>query len=182
MISSIVHKINEEIAAKIADYPCLLGMQFFGLAEPVVRSSEDEQLFPVIVDFTGEDTAIVVDDDYPAGLYHRLLSKSYSAAPTKQQYGNQNVRIAEADMLLVCWAFRNKIKTTADVLEGLLYSVFDDDIRAVQSSFDRRAVFAGEFSGFPFFLPEDVMLFGMKYRFKYPAKSRECLEIPNFCN
>jgi hypothetical protein len=182
MIGNTVHKINEGIAVKTADYPCLGGMRFFGLAEPILRSASEEEVFPVIVDKDGEDTTLFVDDDFPAGIYHRLLSKTYSMAPMKQQTGDQNMQLAEAELLLICWAFRKVVHTTADVLESLIYASFDDTIKAVQSSFDRRAVFGGEFSGIPFFLPEDVMLFSMKYRFKYPAQAKECLNIENFCN
>jgi hypothetical protein len=165
MINGIVHKINEGLAAKTAAYPCLSGMLFFGLAEPVLRTESEEEVFPVIIGSGGEDVALFVDDDYPAGLYHRLLSKTYGLAPAKQQYGDRQVRVAEAELLLVCWAFRNKVNTTADVLESIIYASFDDTIKAVQSNFDRRSVFNGEFSGVPFFLPEEVMLFSMKYRF-----------------
>ena len=182
MISNIAHKINERIAAKTAAYPCLSGMRFFGLAEPVLRSESEEEVFPVIVDDKGECTAIAADDDFPAGIYHRLLSKTYSFAPMKSQFGNEKVQQAEAELLLICWAFREATGTTADIIESLIYASFDTTINAIQSNFDRRAVFGGEFSGIPFFLPEEVMLFSMKYRFKYPAQAKECLNIENFCN
>jgi hypothetical protein len=182
MINNIIHTINERIAEKIAAYPCLDGMRFFELAEPVLRSESEEEVFPVIVNEDGEDTTLFVDDDFPAGVYHRLLSKTYSMAPVKQQVGDQNIQLVEAELLLICWAFRKSVHTTADVLESLIYASFDDSIKMVQSSFDRRAVFGGEFSGISFFLPEDVMLFSMKYRFKYPARAKECLNIENFCN
>jgi hypothetical protein len=182
MISKIIHKINEAIATKTAAYSCLSGMRLFGLAEPILRSASEEEVFPVIVSNEGEDTALFVDDDFPAGIYHRLLSKTYTALPLKQQVGDQNMQLAEAELLLICWAFRQSVHTTADVLESLIYSSFDESIKAVQSNFDRRAVFSGEFSGVSFFLPEDVMLFSMKYRFRYPSRAKECLTIENFCN
>jgi hypothetical protein len=182
MISNIINKINEDIAAKTAAYTCLSGMRLLGLAEPVLRVASEEEVFPVIVDNSGEDTALFVDDDFPAGIYHRLLSKTYSVLPRKQQYGDQNIQMAEAELLLICWAFRQSVHTTADVLESLIYSSFDESIKAVQSNFDRHAVFNGEFSGVSFFLPEDVMLFSMKYRFRFPLQAKECLTIENFCN
>jgi hypothetical protein len=182
MISKIIHNINEAIAAKTAAYPCLSNMRFFGLAEPVLRRESEEEVFPVIVGADGEGAHIFVDDDFPAGIYHRLLSKTYSTLRVKDQFGDQNIQEAESEILLVCWAFRQAVHTTSDVLESLIYSSFGNDIKAVQSNFDRRAVFSGEFLGVSFFLPEDVMLFSMKYRFKHQAQAKECLNIENFCS
>jgi hypothetical protein len=183
MISRTVHTINERIAAKAAGFPCLDGMQLFGLAEPVLRIREDgEEAFPAIINYNGEDTMLFTDDDYPAGLYHRLLSKTYSMAPTKQQYGDGNIQFAVADVILICWSFRNAIRTAPDVLESIIYSSFNEDVLVNQSNFDRLAVFNGEFSGVPFFLPETVMLFSMKYRIKQHAILRDCLNIGDICN
>jgi hypothetical protein len=182
MISKTVYTINEALAAKTSAYPCLSGMLFFGLAEPVLRTEEEDVFFPAVVDAKGEDTFLFTDDDFPAGLYHRLLSKTYLLLPSKQQYGDEQIQVAEAELLLVCWAFRHRVNTTADVLESMIYASFNESIKAVLSNFDRRSVFNGEFSGIPFFLPETVMLFSMKYRFRYSARARECLTIENFCN
>jgi hypothetical protein len=177
----MVHRVNEAIAAKTAAYPCLSGMRFSGLAEPVLRRESGEEVFPVLVGVDGEDAHLFVDDDFPAGIYHRLLSGTYGVLPLKQRYGDEKIQAAEAEVLLVCWAFRQSVHTAADVLEGLIYAAFGEEIKAVQSNFDRRAVFNGEFAGISFFLPEDVMLFSMKYRFRYPSMSKGCLNIENFC-
>ncbi len=181
MIVEVIAKINEAITAKIADYPCLNGSILHGIAEPILRHDEgSEEYFPVIVDATGEDTLVFADDDYPMGIYHRLLSKSYSMPPVRKQYGDQTTDVAEVEMMLICWAIRNKVSASVDVLERLIYSAFKSEIKAVSSNFKRTEVFNGEFTGIPFFLPENVMLFSMKYSFKYPAQQRECIEILNF--
>jgi hypothetical protein len=182
MIADIVKTIDGAIAGRFANYPCLDAAKFFGLAEPVIRRVSGDEVFPVVVDFDGEDTEVFADDDFPVGIYHRLISKTYSEPKIKHQYGEQAVQQAVADMILICWVFRNRVRATADVIESLIYSSFQKEIKAGTSSFDRRAVFAGEFSGLPFFLPEDVMLFSMKYRFMYPITDRDCMDIPNFCN
>jgi hypothetical protein len=182
MIAGIVNSIDTAIAKKFSDCPLLAASRFFGLAEPVVRRVSDDEVFPVVVDFDGEDTEVFADDDFPLGIYHRLISKTYTEARVKQQYGNQDAQPVAADMTLVCWAFRSRVLTAADVIESVIYSSFQNGIKAGISTFDRRTVFAGEFSGLPFFLPEDVMLFSMKYKFMYPLTSRECMDIRNFCN
>jgi DNA-binding transcriptional regulator YdaS (Cro superfamily) len=182
MIADIVKTIDGSIIGRLSGYPCLDAAKLFGLAEPVIRRVSSDEVFPVVVDFNGEDTEVFADDDFPLGIYHRLISKTYSEPKVNQQYGEQVTQVAAADMVLICWAFRGKVQTNADVLESLIYSSFQKEIKAGMSSFDRRAVFAGEFSGLPFFLPEDVMLFSMKYKFMYPITDRDCMDIPNFCN
>ena len=181
MITKTINQIDERIAKQTIKYPCLMGAHFFGLAEPVVRRTNDDAIFPVIIGADCECTDVFVDDDFPIGIYHRLLSKQYSPTDKKMQYGDDYIQIAIVEMILICWALRDKINASADNLERLIYSCFPNDAKAVSSNFDRRNVFAGEFSGIPFNLPEDVMLFSMKYKFAYPATTRECIEIENFC-
>ena len=184
MIAKTIDSINEEIAFKMVKYPCLSGFKTYGLAEQIVRRYNDDAWIPVIVDSFSEDHEIFVDDDYPLGLYHRLLSKTYSEPQRKNQYGDDIVQDVTVDMILVCWAFRKYLGTIGivETLERIVYSSLHGNTLALQSNFDRRAVFSGEFSGVPFNLPEDVLLFSMRYRFKYQATSRECIEIENFCN
>lgn len=182
MIAKIVNGIDDCIKKKFDTYPCLCVSRFYGLAEPVVRRMSSDEAFPAIVDFDGEDTEVFADDDFPVGIYHRLLTKQYLTPIVKKQYGDQITQDVEGNMILVCWAFRNQVAATADILESIIYSCFTREVLAGVSNFDRRSVFSSEFSGVPFFLPEDVMLFSMKYKFKYPATARECLDIPNFCN
>jgi len=182
MITKTINEIDELIAKKMEDFPCLLGARFFGLAEPVVRRTNNDTFFPVVVSADGECADVFVDDDFPVGIYHRLLSKQYSPAPKKEQYGDGNIQISVVDIILICWALRDRLNNApADALERLIYSCFPNGVKAASSNFDRRNVFAGEFSGVPFNIPEDVVLFSMKYKFAYPATTRDCIEIENFC-
>jgi hypothetical protein len=163
----------------MAAIPCLEGAQLFGLAEPILRTDSEEQKFPALVDDSGECQEVFVDDDGPVGIYHRLLSKTYT--PSRKQLGDGGDVDVVADLLLVCWAFRNKIHANADKLESLIYAALPKNTTPIQTSFDRFSVFAGEFSGVPFFLTEKVMLFSMKYRVVIAQSRRECLNTEDFC-
>jgi len=185
MIAKKVNIINENITKNLEKLPCLNGFQLYGIAEQVIRRYNDDEWIPFIVDSDSEDHEVFVDDDFPLGLYHRLLSKTYSMPDRKNQYGDDVVQMVTADMILVCWAFRKYLdkKGTIDTIERIIYSSLNGkEILALQSNFDRKAVFSGEFSGVPFNLPEDVLLFSMRYRVTYPLTSRECIEIENICN
>jgi len=178
-----VDKINESIIKRLSDFDCLANSQVYGVAEPIIRSDEDsEEWIPVLVDNDGEDHYIfVVDDDYPMVLYHRLLSKSY-VVDRKSKYGDDIGLSIQADMRLVCWGFRNMVKTTAEQIESFIFASLPSNVNPVKSNFDRLAVFNNEFKGIKFFLPEEVFLFSMDYNFKYTPNKRECVDLSNICN
>jgi len=184
MITKTVKTINERIAGKMDDLKCLEGFQLYGLAEPVIRRYNDDEWIPLIVDSSSEDHEVFVDDDYPLGVYHRHLAKTYSTPEKKNQFGDDTVQNVVADMILVCWSFRRYLGDdgTVEALERLIYSCLPEKTIALQSNFDRRSVFSTEFQNVPFNLPEDVLLFSMRYRFIYPVNSRECIDIEDICN
>ena len=174
MIAETIKQIDGLVSERMAKGLSCGGLRFFGLAEPVVRRMNDDVVFPAVVGLDGEGEDVWLDDDYSVGIYHRLLSKQYLPAK-KEQYGDDTVQRSVAEMQLVCWAFRSAVKVSADVLERIVYSGFPSGVSAVSSNFDRRSVFSGEFSGIEFNVPNSVMLFSMKYKFAYPAMSRNCI-------
>ena len=185
MITELINKVNEKLKSNLDLFPCLQCYKLYGLAEQVVlRDSDSERWMPYVIDRNGEDTDVWVDDDISIGIYHRLISKSYSKADL--QIGREILQEATAEMLLVCWAFRKYLnsKSTVETLERLIYSSLyanNGNTIAVNSNFDRKSVFNAEFSGVPFNLPEDVLLFSMRYRFYYPINKKDCEMIPNIC-
>lgn len=189
MIAKTVHIINEKISENLDLFPCLKCYKLFGLAEHVVlRDSYSDRWIPYVIDRNSEDTDVWIDDDISLGIYHRLLSKNYSTPERKSGYGDYTLQNVHADMILVCWAFRKNFsgKSNVDTLERLIYSsvVFnkgESQTIAVNSNFDRKSVFNGEFSGVPFNLPEDVMLFSMRYKIIYPVTTQDCTVIENIC-
>ena len=182
-IAKKVNTINKAIAVNMDKFPCMIGYKLLGIAEPVVRRNYDgDEWFPVIVDEYSGDHTVFVDDDYPLGIYHRLLGKTYST-PKDMQFGDEKYQLVTTDMILVCWAFRKYLGSegAVDTLERIIYSSMDNDITLVSSDFDRLRVFQNEFRNVQFFLPEDVLLFSMRYRFNYPIMSRECVDVENIC-
>lgn len=156
MIAKTVNIINEKLSKNLDVFPCMEGYKLYGLAEQVVRRYNDDEWIPLIVDSSSEGHEVFADDDYPLGLYHRLLAKTYSEPQKKNQYGDDIVQTVTADMILVCWVFRKYLgeNVTADTLERIIYASLYEKTMALQSNFDRRAVFSGEFSGVTFNLPE----------------------------
>jgi len=181
MIAEQVNKINRSIAENLKQLKCLKCYKLFGIAEPFVRRHNKDKWIPAIIDNESEGSYVFADDDYQLGLYHRLLSKAYSVEK-KRQYGSDIIETITTDMILVCWVFRRNLgkNGTADTFERIVYSSLSNEMLALQSNFDRKSVFANEFQGMEFFLPEDVLLFSMRYRFAYPTQ-RDCIKIENIC-
>jgi hypothetical protein len=181
MIKDAVNRIDEAIKSKMQALDCLSSSVFFGVAEPVVRLvDEDEEWFPVVIDNAGEDRYVFVDDDYPLGIYHRIVDKTYVPAP-KSTYGEAQALSVQANMKLVCWGLRDRVMTTSDRIESFVYASLPEVATPVRSSFDRFLVFSNEFRGVRFFLPEVAFLFSIDYFLRYAPVKRECLDLSDLC-
>ena len=178
VLEQAVGAINSRMEQSLNSSPCLEGAQLFGLAEPILRRNEEgEEVFPAIIHPNGEDTYIQLDDDYPIGLYHRLISRTYQS---KKGYGDALSYYAVDEILAICWGFRKYVDPYK--LEHLLFSALPDEAKRVVSNFDRFSVFNGEFSGVPFFFPESCFLFSHRYRIQYEV-SAGCINTEeNICN
>lgn len=189
MIAKLVHTTNKKLSEKLDMFSCLSGYKLYGLSEQVVlRDTDGDRWAPFVVDRYSEDTDVWIDDDMSLGIYHRLLAKNYSIPEKRSGWGDDIIQTVNADMILVCWAFRKYFgeNGTADTLERIIYSsltTFKDEYRtyAVTSNFDRKSVFNGEFTGVTFNLPEDVLLFSMRYKFIYPTTTSDCMKIEDIC-
>jgi hypothetical protein len=171
MIAEIVAQINDGISMRALEKG--ITMRLFGLAEPIVRrSGNEDEVFPAIVLADGECSEVFVDDDYGAGAYHRLLGKSYQTL--RMGFGDGSIEQITADMALICWGMR-KITGSAQTMEDMLYAALPQGVSPMQTIFNRREVFASEFAGIPFFLNEDVILLCMKYRIN-ATKNRKCAD------
>lgn len=162
ILENAIQETNERLRKNLEASPCLASAQLFGLAEPILRKDRNDEVIPAIISPKGEDTYIQLDDEYPFGLYHRLLSRTYQSA---RGYGDDQRYTCIDEVLTVCWGFREKVNPLA--LESYLFASLPPEARVMQSSFDRFSVFSGEFSGVPFFFPEDAFLFSLKYRVQY---------------
>jgi hypothetical protein len=180
-ISEIVQKIDDAIKGKMQGFDCLSDSAFFGIAEPVVRTvKEGEEWFPVVINSKGEDRYVFIDDDYPLGIYHRIIDKTYVPA-TKDSYGRKQSFKVRANMKLVCWGLRKRVMTTADRIESFIYASLPEDATPARSSFDRSLVFSNEFRGIQFFVPEVAFLFSIDYYLEYAPSHRECVDLSDLC-
>lgn len=168
MIREVIKEWNNAIEMQFDD----ANKQIAGLAMPIVVQEESSQLsYPALVSEDGESNYVFADDNYKLGVYHRLLSKSYQTVPGKG-YGDDEAVLMTADMMLVCWGWLSL--EYPERVEQMLYSVSPSSATIVGVNFDRQSVFSAEFKGIPFFLPQEVFLFSIKYKIQARVKKR-CL-------
>lgn len=178
MINTIVGQINTALVAAFGDIPSYV----HGIAEPIIMTSEtetDEPLFvPMIINGTGDQIYVFVDDAVQVGIYHRILGKTYERQ-TAKGYGDSAKVLVKVDMGLVCWGFIPGVK--AEELERFIYSKAPASMQFISTNFDRKQVFNQEMPGVDFMLPPELYLFNIKYRVQYPANNA-CLEINEILN
>ncbi|MDR2003950.1 MAG: hypothetical protein LBQ74_13035 [Prevotella sp.] len=150
----------------------------FGLSEPVIiratDSEDDMTAYPAVIDNDGECQYVFADDNYPFGVYHRLLSSNYSQ---KKGSGRKDLDVRIDEVLLICWGFRNQVQMDSVTLENqIIVPSFPTEILIVQTIFDRYAVFNSEFKKIAYNLAPELFLFSVKYRMQY-VFDRECIEV-----
>ena len=174
MIEQVVNKINENILRLIdSEYGDNTPVESFGLSESVIVDEEgSDYSIPAIVDNQGECHYVFSDDDFSAGWYHRLLSKSYATA---KGFGDNEIDIEIADILLVCWGFRPKVERSALQFEKeFIIPSIPVEAKLINSDFDSFRVIQGEFKKIDYFNKPEEFVFSLRYRIQYKFK-RECL-------
>lgn len=177
MIEGIINKINANIVLRSGEL-CNIGNPVrLGLAEPVIVKSEDDDndmSFPAIIDDEGECRYVFADDDYPFGVYHRLINRTYSM---KKGYGDKDLDVRTDEIILVCWGFRNLLRMDPISFESqIIVPALPKEGLLIQSNFDRLSVFNNEFKNVDYNLIPELFLFSVKYKVQYTF-DRECVEI-----
>ncbi len=141
-----------------------------GLVTPIVRRDESDVYYPVIIDKEGNNRYVFTDDRTNIGVYHKLLNKTYQSNPNAS-FGNNVRQDVTADMLLIFWGFITKYPKAHQV-ESRISSLAPKGVTIRISNFDRFNVFHQEFGNIPFFLPQNVFLFSIKYQISYKLNSK----------
>lgn len=162
MISSVLSNLNENLAR--------IGGNFMGLAQTVYRK---DKIMPGIVNELGEIKYAGIDDIVKLTAYHRINS----AQTTQLKNGKGD---AEGDLqstfqmsLFVYWDIR-RLKLMQDELLLLLYANFLTEIKGFkdikrltisigQANFSSQDIFAVEFRGGEFKIPEYLSVMKLDY-------------------
>jgi len=166
-LDNIVEKINETIIRQLT---CKTGKEFpaqlFGIAFPVqIKDVETDSSFPAIIDMDGECSYVFSDDSYSFGVYHRLLSKSYSQV---KGFGDGNIDVEIDDMAMVVWGFSNQLGMNAlDFEREIIIPSIPKLAALVSSDFDSYRVSNGEFRNANYLNKPEEFIFSVKYKVQF---------------
>jgi hypothetical protein len=166
-LEKTVEKINETIIRQLR---CKTGNEFpvqaFGVAFPIQIMNEDtESSIPAIVLNNGECRYVFSDDDYPAGLYHRLLSRSYAKA---KGFGDGDLDVEINDVSLIVWGFSNRLNMSPVEFEReIIIPSIPRPAMPVSSDFDSRRVIGSEFRNINYVNRPEEFILSVKYRVQF---------------
>jgi len=178
MINEIIHSINQGVKERaLIVYPDS-SFQSFGLSFPIITYSDDEaengMVYTAVIDDSGECHHVFSDDDYAAGWYHRITSKTYGKT---KGFGLSDLDVEIVDIVLVCWGFRNQLKILPYDFEAkIIIPALPKEAAILQSDFDQFKVFQQEFKKINYNIIPEEFLFATKYRVQYTF-DRMCVEI-----
>ncbi|KKN67195.1 hypothetical protein LCGC14_0463680 [marine sediment metagenome] len=94
--------------------------RFSGIAELITKVDKKEirQTIPAIIDNSGDETKLTIDDSYPFELYHRHLTSTVTEI--EADFGDRVIREETANMVLVVMGDRQRLKLNKeDIITGI---------------------------------------------------------------
>jgi hypothetical protein len=166
-IENTVEKINETIIRQLR---CKTGEEFpaqlHGIAFPIqIKDVDLDSAIPAIIDTDGECRYVFSDDSFSFGLYHRLLSKTYSEV---KGFGDSNMNVETDDMLMVIWGFSNQLSMNAlDFERKIIIPSIPQKAALVSSDFDSYRIANSEFRNSNYLNKPEEFIFSVKYKVQY---------------
>lgn len=148
-----------------------------GIAELITSVDNDQrQTVPAIIDNTGDETKLTIDDSFPFELYHRHLSSSMTEV--EDDFGDRQIREETANMLLVVMGDRNRLKfNKEEIITGITLGMPEElgqtflkanslvGVNIIQGEFNlnKEDVWASEFNTEVMIKPSDIF-FSLNYQ------------------
>jgi len=151
-----------------------VSLRAFGIASTVqVFDEEDEKSIPAVILNNGDCEYVFSDDDFQAGCYHRINSKTYG---TVKGGGNFDKDVETVEMVLIVWGFSNQLKmSNLDFERDVIIPAIPQRAKLVSTDFDSYRVANSEFKGINYIPKPEEFIFSVKYRVQY-AFERKCLK------
>ena len=171
-LGDIVNGINEALRAKLTAFP---STYYSGIANPIARKIDNTYEFiPAIILTSGEARYLTFDDIDEMGIYHRIVSSSYTQ-DKNQSYGDSYTSFQQNyDIDLIVMANRSRVEVSPDVLEAAIASNFPAgdkppgvnylNILPLSANHNSRSLFSQEFQGVAYYLKPEHIFFSIRYR------------------
>lgn len=154
-----------------------VGSRILGLAESIMRGSTDqEQIFPAIIDPNGEAKPIDVNDVYPITIYHKQNSVSISEKNNSSFGDSRALKIYSYSNVMLVHINGLTVKKTSDEILLLIEANIPDslkvlgvNLRSVQLKIETAivnslTVFNNEYKNVPYRLPLNYYLMAIYYK------------------
>jgi len=123
-IDQITQLINTSIQTNVLNTSRYQGGKYYNVVELIKTKDADkgtEIFYPVVIDNEGEGTSVIVNDNYPIQIYHRILSLNYEQPAPLDNFGDENQMIKEtASMTMVIISDRHVIQVMGEDLLALI--------------------------------------------------------------
>jgi hypothetical protein len=166
-IESIVQKINETAVRQLeCETGEIFPVQAFGLAFPVqITEGDSDQSIPALILNDGECVYPFSDDDFAAGWYHRMSKKAYGKV---SGYGDGDIDVEIADIVLVVWGFSDQLgMSNLEFEKNILIPSIPKYASLVSSDFDSYRVCHSEFRNVNYLNKPEEFVFSVSYRVQY---------------
>lgn len=186
-LRSFLNKINGNITGILPD------TKVFGLAQSIVRTAgEGNETLPGIVGKDGEIEYVGIDDINAVRIYHKVNSVTSSRVATRQGFGDELNDIVNVYLMsMVVWIDHKRTKLHPEDLFLFLQANIPDEIKSdpykrillsvTSVNFNSRAVFAAEYAGIDFKLPENKSLFQLNYNIESTFSKNCFVKCPTDC-
>lgn len=125
VLNDIVHSLNESLVKTLfSQSKRFKGAKLFGISEQAIRTGDNKQEYPQIVDLSGDGKYTGIDDTFPLILYHKKQGVAVTI-DTAPSYGdNQKGSINRYSLSMIVFFNRTKLKMESDEMALYLQQHF----------------------------------------------------------
>ena len=130
-----------------------------------IQDDDTNSSIPAIIDMGGDCHYVVSDDDYSYGVYHRLLSKSYSKV---KGFGDGDLDVEIDEIVMIVWGFSNQLDMNSlDFEREIIIPSIPKLAALVSSDFDSYRVANSEFRNVGYLNKPEEFIFSVKYKVQF---------------
>ena len=173
MIEKIVEQINENIAALLRlKSGENVSFKSIGIASPIqVQHQEPAKNIPAVVLSGGSCEPVFSTDEFSAGWYHRISSKSYGSL---SGYGDNERDVETAEMFLVVWGCSDKLNMSNLQFEReVIIPAIPQGAQLVSTDFDAYSIASSEFKNTGCRNKPKEFIFSVAYSVQYVFERKQ---------
>lgn len=122
-IDQICQIINTSLKQNVLNTSRFQGGRYYSVADlikTVDKDKNNETWYPALIDDQGEGQSVVVNDNYPLQIYHRILNLNNELIDI-ENFGDENQKLKEtAQMTMIIISDRNIIQMRGEDLIALI--------------------------------------------------------------